>query len=116
MSTTLYHNPRCSKSRMAAEYLKENNVSHEIVEYLNNTPDLQTLDQICTLLGKEPLEIIRTKEKTFSELGLSKEDQKSRDEWLKIMVDNPVLIERPIVVANNKAAVGRPLENIIDIL
>ncbi len=116
MKAKLYHNPRCSKSRIAADYLKDNNVEHEVIEYLNEKPSSKELDQICTLLNIEPLELIRKKEKVFSELGLSVKDNKPRSEWLEIMVTNPILIERPIVVSKGKAAIGRPLENIIEIL
>jgi arsenate reductase (glutaredoxin) len=116
MKTKIFHNPRCSKSRIAADYLKENNIDHEIIEYLKDTPTIEELDNICTLLNVEPLELIRKKEKVFSELGLSAKDEKPRSEWLKLMIENPILIERPIVITKDRAAIGRPLENIIDIL
>ena len=85
-------------------------------EYLDHPPTLAELRAIVAKLGIAPLDVIRTKEKRFKELGLSKQDQRSDDEWLRVIVDNPMLLERPIVVAGKKAALGRPPENVLDIL
>lgn len=113
MHIVLYHNPRCSKSRQALELLNQHKDTHrlelEVVEYLKNPPTVATLEHICTLLNCEPLTIIRSKEKRFSELELTKNTHKTPQEWLHIIAQNPVLLERPIVVADNtRAAVGRP--------
>ena len=116
MKVRMYHNPRCRKSRQAKALLEKRDVDLHIVEYLSDPPTKMELDEICTMLGVEPQEIIRTKEKRFSELGLSTKDQRKRRDWLKLMVDNSILIERPIVVCRRKAAIGRPPENVLDIL
>ena len=115
MKVTIYHNPRCSKSRQTLALLQEKNIQPEIIEYLNTPPDAKTLKSIINKLGIKPAELLRKKEPPFKELKLV--DKLDDDEAIiKAMTDNPVLIERPIVVANNKAAIGRPPENILDIL
>ena len=113
---TIYHNPRCSKSRATLALLEEKGQSIDVIEYLDTPPTLKVLDAVCTQLGLEPLQLIRTKETLFKELGLSKKDQRSRREWLSLMVNNPKLIERPIVLKEGKAALGRPPESVLDIL
>jgi len=113
---TIYHNPRCSKSRQTLALLKEKGIEPEVIEYLKTPPSLNELQSIANLLGKEPLEWIRTGEKIFKELWLSKKDERSPDEWLKILADNPILIERPIVTTSDKAVLGRPPENVLEIL
>jgi arsenate reductase len=113
---TIYHNPRCSKSRQTLDLLKEKGIEPEVVEYLKTPPSLADLKSIANLLRKEPLEWIRTGEKTFKELGLSKKDERSPDEWLKILADNPILIERPIVRTPDHAVLGRPPENVLELL
>ncbi|MBV7327154.1 arsenate reductase (glutaredoxin) [Chloroflexi bacterium TSY] len=112
----IYHNPRCSKSRATLQLLEERSAEVEVVEYLKTPPMKEELDAICMALDLEPLALIRTKETLFQDLGLSADDQRSRDEWLALMVENPQLIERPIVVYNGKVALGRPPENVLDIL
>jgi arsenate reductase len=116
MSVKIYHNPRCSKSRQTLALIEEQGITPEIIEYLSDVPSESDLDFICTQLAIEPLTIIRTKEKLFAELGLSKKDEKSRQEWIQLMVMNPKLIERPIVVNGDKVAIGRPPENVLGIL
>lgn len=116
MTTRIYHNPRCSKSRETLSIIEETTEDVDIIEYLQDVPSAEELDELCTLLGAEPLEIIRTKEDRFKELGLSKRDERSREDWLKLMVENPILIERPIVVRGGKAVMGRPPENVFEIL
>ena len=112
----IYHNPRCSKSRQTLALLEERGVDVEVIEYLNDPPGIDELDEICRRLGKEPQEILRAKEKRLAELGLSAKDSRSRQEWLQTMVDNPILIERPIVLNGKKAALGRPPEAVLEIL
>ena len=116
MSVKIYHNPRCSKSRQTLALIEEQGVTPQVIEYLKEIPTAIELDFICTQLAIEPLAIIRTKEKLFAELGLSKQDEKSRQEWIQIMVTHPKLIERPIVVNGDKVAIGRPPENVLEIL
>lgn len=112
----LYHNPRCSKSRETLALLQARGEQPEIVEYLQNPPSLAELKGIAAKLGKQPLEFMRTGEARFKELGLSKSDQRPADEWLELMHENPILIERPILVKDDKAALGRPPEAVLDIL
>lgn len=110
---TIYHNPRCSKSRQSLEILNNHaNVEITEIRYLDTPPDIATLDKLCLAMDKQPLEIIRTGEKLFKELGLNKNDERTRDEWLQIMVSNPKLIERPIVSDGEKTVMGRPPENV----
>ena len=113
---TIYHNPRCSKSRQTKALLDENSVDYEVVEYLETPPNETELAGILKKLGKKPLEIIRTGEDIFKELGLSKKDERPDAEWIKLMVDNPKLIERPIVVKGSRAALGRPPIDVLNIL
>ena len=87
-----------------------------MVRYLDMPPSLEELGRICDLLGVEPQALVRSKEKLFRELGLSLTDDRSRQEWLRILADNPRLIERPIVVRGDRAVIGRPPENVLDLL
>ncbi len=113
---TIYHNPKCSKSRQTLALLQEHGIEPQIIEYLKTPPTVKTLASLCELLQKQPQAIIRTKEKCFHELGLTITDQKSPQQWLQILADNPILIERPIVVKGNKAVIGRPPENVLTLL
>jgi arsenate reductase len=115
MTATIYHNPRCSKSRQALGLLRDNDVEPEIVEYLKTPPDAATLARLLDMLGLEPRELMRTKEKEYKELGLARQDL-SRDELIAAMVAHPKLIERPIVVKGDKAALGRPPEEVLKVL
>jgi len=114
-SVTIYHNPRCSKSRQTLGLLQEQGVEPEIIEYLKTPPTQKGLDEILKKLGKEPREIMRTGEKEYKELGLKDADL-SRKELIKIMVEHPKLIERPIVLKDGKAALGRPPEDVLKII
>ena len=114
MSTTkILHNPRCSKSRQTLALLEEQGIAPEIVKYLESAPSVEEIFSICSMLGKLPLDIIRTKEALFAELGLKKTDSRSDTEWAELMHANPKLIERPIVVHGDKAAIGRPPEDVL---
>ncbi len=115
MSTTIYHNPRCSKSRQTLQLLEEKGITPEVVKYLDTPPDKQQLTEILDMLGLEPRELMRTKEKLYKELGLN-DDSLSREALIEAMVNNPILIERPIVITGGKAALGRPPEQVLDIL
>jgi len=114
-AATIYHNPRCSKSRQTLALLQDRGIDLEIVEYLNTPPDAAELDRILGLLGKEPRELMRRKEAAYTEAGADSADL-DRASLIAIMVSNPILIERPIVLANGKAALGRPPEDVLDIL
>jgi arsenate reductase (glutaredoxin) len=112
----IFHNPRCGKSRQTLGLLNEKNIKLEVMEYLKTPPTKEELNFICTKLNIKPIQIVRTNESIFKELGLSAKDQKPNDEWFNIMRENPILIERPIVIYNQKVALGRPPENVLGIL
>ena len=112
----IYYNPQCSKCRQTKSLLDERGIDYTIVEYLVDTPSAVELTSILEKLGKQAIEIVRVKEALFSELGLSVTDERSDAEWIQILVDNPKLIERPIVIHNDKAAVCRPAEDVLGIL
>jgi len=112
---TLYHNPRCSKSRQTLALLEERGIEPEIIEYLKTPPDAATITGLLDKLGIPALELVRRGEAPFAELGLAgKEDDD--DALVEAMVSYPILIERPIVVAGEQARIGRPPEAILDIL
>ncbi|SMP45882.1 arsenate reductase [Neorhodopirellula lusitana] len=113
--TTLYHNPRCSKSRAAVALLEEHGLEFETVKYLQDAPNEKELTKIVKMLGIPPSKLVRKGEKRFKELDLANQDLTDK-QWIAILAENPVLIERPIVVHNGKAAIGRPLENVTEIL
>lgn len=115
MSVTIYHNPRCSKSRQTLALLQEKSIKPEIVEYLKTPPDKATLRKILSMLDLAPRELMRRNEAAYRERGLDA-DGIDDDTLLEAMIDEPILIERPIVVADGKAAIGRPPENILEIL
>ncbi len=115
MSVKIYHNPRCSKSRATLALLEENGVEPQVHTYLDTPPSAEELDSILTALGKEPRELMRKGEDPYKELGLDNEDL-SRAALINAMIENPILIERPIVTKGNKAAIGRPPESVLDIL
>ena len=112
---TIYHNPRCSKSRQTLQLLEDNGVTPEIVLYLENTPDKATLAGIQKSLGVDARGMMRTKEAEYKEQNLAS-DSLSDSDLLDAMVKTPKLIERPIVVKGKKAAIGRPPESVLDIL
>jgi len=111
----IFHNPRCSKSRQALELLTGHGIEPEIIRYLETPPTEQELSDILDALGRQPRELMRTGETEYKELGLDNPDL-SREQLIAAMVATPKLIERPIVLANGKAAVGRPPENILTII
>ncbi len=115
MSTTIYHNPRCSKSRQTLALLEENGVTPNIVLYLDDTPSAETLAALIKKLGITPRELLRKKEAAYAELNL-KDESLSDDALIKAMVTHPKLIERPIVVKGKKAVLGRPPENVLSLI
>ena len=115
MSTTIYHNPRCSKSRATLQLLEDKKAEPTVVEYLKTPPDAKTLDELLTKLGMKPRDLMRKHEAEYKDNNLDDESL-SRNELIQAMIDFPKLIERPIVVANGKVAIGRPIENVLDIL
>ena len=115
MSVTIFHNPRCSKSRQTLQLLRDNGVEPTVVEYLQTPPRAEELKRILGLLGLQPRELMRRKEAAYKDNGL---DDASLDDdaLIAAMIAHPKLIERPIVLANGKAALGRPPESVLDIL
>ena len=111
---TIYHNPRCSKSRQALALLKENTDGFNVVEYLKEPPTATELKTLIKRLGLRPHDIVRTKEPEYKEAGLS--SSSSNKEVIAALVRFPKLLERPIVVCNGKAVVGRPPEKVLDII
>ncbi|WP_181781539.1 arsenate reductase (glutaredoxin) [Pseudonocardia pini] len=111
---TIWHNPRCTKSRQALALLEEKGVEPEVVRYLDTSPDRATLEAVLAKLGTaDPRAIVRKGEKLYKELGLAEAD---RDTLLDAMAANPILIERPLVIRGDRAVVGRPTEAVLDLL
>ncbi|MBT2969784.1 MAG: arsenate reductase (glutaredoxin) [gamma proteobacterium symbiont of Ctena orbiculata] len=115
MSVEIYHNPRCSKSRQTLQLLQDKGIEADVVEYLKTPPDRATLERILDMLGLEPRELMRKKEKEYKALQLD-DPQLSREQLIEAMIANPKLIERPIVIQNGRAAIGRPPEKVLEIL
>ncbi|NVJ90355.1 MAG: arsenate reductase (glutaredoxin) [Methylocystaceae bacterium] len=113
MSLVIYHNPRCSKSRQTLQLIQDNGGDPKIIEYLDNPPSIEELKDIITKLGITPRQLLRKKE--AAEAGLH-DNTLSDDAIIAGMVANPRAIERPIVIKDNKAVLGRPPENVLDLL
>lgn len=111
---TIWHNPRCSKSRNAVTLLEEKGVEAEIVKYLDTPPSKEELVEMLKMLGLSARELMRTKEAIYKELNLK--DENNEEKLIEAMVSNPKLIERPIVIKDGKAAIGRPIENIEELI
>ncbi|HAS1786368.1 TPA: arsenate reductase (glutaredoxin) [Enterobacter cloacae] len=112
----IYHNPRCSKSRDTLSLLKSNGVDPEVVLYLETPPDAQTIRQLLKMLDMgSARELMRQKEDLYRTLNLN-DPHLTEDRLIQAMVENPKLIERPIVVANGKARIGRPPEDVLEIV
>lgn len=109
---TIYHNPRCSKSRQTLELLRANGVEPAVVEYLKTPPSADELTRILAALGKRPAELLRSKEAAEAGVGRDLDDEA----LVAAMVAHPAVIERPIVVKGDKARVGRPPESVLEIL
>ncbi|MBM3269437.1 MAG: arsenate reductase (glutaredoxin) [Candidatus Sericytochromatia bacterium] len=112
---TLYHNPRCSKSRRALELLEAAGVTPRIVRYLDQPLSVGELDDLLRKLDMEPQALMRTGEDVYAELGLAGRDL-SREGAIQVLVDHPILIERPILVAGERAVVARPPERVMELL
>lgn len=115
MTVKIYHNPRCAKSRQTLALLEERGLAPLVIEYLQTPPSAKELDAILKLLGKQPRDFMRKQEAPYKELKLD-DPAKSRAQLLAAMVAHPILIERPIVVAAGRAAIGRPPEAVLAIL
>jgi arsenate reductase len=115
MTVTIYHNPRCSKSRQTLALIEEQGVTPKIVRYLETPPSAAELKRILKKLRLKPRDILRKGEDRYAELGLQ-DGGLGDDALIAAMVANPILIERPIVVSGDKAALGRPPESVLEIL
>ena len=115
MTTKIFHNPKCSKSRATLALLEESGADHEVVRYLETPPDESELREILSLLQLSPRQLMRTGESIYKELNLDN-PALDDDALLAAMLANPILIERPIVVSNGAARIGRPPESVLDIL
>jgi arsenate reductase len=115
MPVTIYHNPKCSKSRQALQLLRDNGIEPTIVEYLKTPPDAKTLTRLLNMLGLKPRELMRIKEPEYKQHRLDKAGL-SDAALIDAMVRVPKLIERPIVVNGGRAALGRPPEKVLEVL
>ena len=112
---TIYHNPRCSKSRQTLALLQERGLEPEIIRYLENPPDRETLTGLLQKLDLQPRDLMRTGEAEYRSLNLADESL-SRDALIEAMQEHPILIQRPIVEHGSQARIGRPPEQVLDIL
>ena len=115
MIVTIYHNPRCTKSRQTLELLRRQGLEPNIIEYLKNPPGESELTGILASLGMAPRGLMRKKEEAYKANGLDAPGL-SDEQLVAAMIEHPVLIERPIVLANGRAAIGRPPENVLEII
>ena len=113
-NVTIWHNPRCSKSRNAAQLLEERGVEAEVVRYLDTPPTKEEIKEVLKMLGISARELMRTKEAIYKELGLK--DVEDEEKLIEAMAAHPKLIERPVVIKDGKAAIGRPIEKIVELL
>ena len=112
---TIWHNPRCSKSRDSFKLLEEKGLNVEVVKYLDEVPSKEELQNMLKMLGMSSAqELMRTKEAVYKELNLKGET--SEDALIEAMIANPKLIERPIVINGDRAVIGRPIEKVIELL
>lgn len=110
----IYHNPRCSKSRCSLQILDEKGIDYELIKYLDTPPSRAELKEIITKLGLNPEALVRKGEKIFKEQFKGKSF--TDEEWITILTENPILIERPIIVEGDKAVIGRPPEKVLTLL
>ena len=115
MSIIIYHNPKCSKSRQTVELLVKQGIKPVLNEYLKVPPTVEKIKEILRKLGYAPRDLMRKKENAYTEHNLG-DPSLSDDDLIEFMVKHPILIERPIVLANEKAAIGRPPEQVLEIL
>ncbi len=115
MAVKIWHNPRCSKSRQTLELIRDRQVEPEVIEYMKTPPSAEELEDVLQKLGMEPRELMRKKEAAYEELSLE-DPSLTRERLIQAMVDNPVLIERPVVLRGKRAVLGRPPENVLELL
>lgn len=110
----IWHNPKCSKSRNAMTLLEEKGIDADVVKYLESTPTKEQLTEVLKKLNISAKELLRTGEDVYKELNLK--DENNEDKLINIMVENPILIERPIIIKGNIAVIARPIENLEELL
>ncbi len=115
MDALMYHNPRCSKSRQTLALLDQRGIQPTIVDYLNQPPSVEQLKAVLEMLGMEPRDLMRTKEEAYNAQQLD-DPALTNEQLLQAMVKTPVLIERPIVIIDGRAAIGRPPETVLSLL
>jgi len=115
MAVTIYHNPRCSKSRETLRLLRERGIEPEIVEYLKTPPSADQIEAVLSRLGIEPRALMRTKEAAYREAAMG-DERLTRRQLIDLMIAHPIVIERPIVVNGARTALGRPPESVLAIL
>ena len=115
MSVVILHNPRCTKSRQTLQLLQDRGIEPEVIEYLKQPPSKTRLKQILKMLDMKPRELMRRKEKEYKALGFD-DDALTQEQLIDAMIETPKLIERPIVINGSRAAIGRPPENVLEIL
>jgi len=111
----IFYNPNCSKCRLTMDILNDKGVQTTVVEYLSTPPNTTELNEVLDLLGLDPRELMRKHETPYKENKLDNPDL-SREQLIQAMIDDPILIERPIIINGNKATIGRPPERVLDIL
>ena len=111
---TIYHNPRCSKSREGLCFLEDKNIPHQVIKYLDEGISVEELSNIIEILNIKPIELVRTKEEIWK--TNYKNQSLTDEEIIQIMVENPKLIERPIVINGNQGVIARPFEKINEII
>lgn len=116
MTLTIYHNPRCSKSRATLALLRGHGVEPQIIEYLKTPPTVAQLRRLLALLQAPPTALIRFQEPVAKTLALAADDARSDDDWLRLIREHPILMERPLVADADRAVIGRPPENALALL
>src|SRR6187401_1613264 len=112
----IFHNPSCSKSRVALEILQERGVDADVVKYLDAPPDRKTLERILGAIDDEPIALVRTGDPKFKAAGLTKDDVKTRAQVIDVLLAHPEVMERPVVFVGDKAVIARPSERVLELL
>lgn len=115
MDLVIWHNPRCSKSRQTLALLEERGLAPRILHYLDTPPDAAAIARVLDMLNMTPRDLMRRKESAYADAGLD-DPGLARDDLIAAMVENPILIERPVVIHGDRAAIGRPPDAVLDIL
>lgn len=116
MKATIYHNSHCSKSNAAMHLLLENGVETSVIHYLETPLSVDELHVLLLQLGIAAKMLVRFGEPVAKTLGIAVDDIRTTDEWIRLMIEHPILIERPVVVIDNKAVIGRPPEVVLDLI